>query len=86
MDGLFTLANKLFGVSVEPADGLAPVSTCSLSFMECYFCKILTKQLLFRSGTVMSNFTVSKILPIALLLIFTLIHIQDHLKSVEGLG
>ncbi|RLN08954.1 hypothetical protein C2845_PM11G21000 [Panicum miliaceum] len=63
MDGLFTLANKLFGVSVEPADGLAPVS-----------------------GTVMSNFTVSKTLPIALLLISTLIHIQDHLKSVEGLG
>ncbi|KAL2531963.1 putative cytosolic oligopeptidase A [Abeliophyllum distichum] len=25
MDGLFSLANKLFGVNVEPADGLAPV-------------------------------------------------------------
>ncbi|EPS59874.1 hypothetical protein M569_14931, partial [Genlisea aurea] len=25
MDGLFSLANKLFGVSVEPADGIAPV-------------------------------------------------------------
>lgn len=25
MDGLFSLANKLFGINVEPADGLAPV-------------------------------------------------------------
>jgi len=32
MDGLFTLAHKLFGVTVEPADGLAPVSTGSLFF------------------------------------------------------
>jgi hypothetical protein len=27
MDGLFSLANKLFGINVEPADGLAPVSS-----------------------------------------------------------
>ncbi|XP_022879824.1 probable cytosolic oligopeptidase A isoform X2 [Olea europaea var. sylvestris] len=25
MDGLFSLANKLFGINIEPADGLAPV-------------------------------------------------------------
>lgn len=25
MDGLFNLANMLFGINVEPADGLAPV-------------------------------------------------------------
>jgi oligopeptidase A len=31
MDGLFALANKLFGVTIESADGLAPVSTCSLN-------------------------------------------------------
>ncbi|KAL6633250.1 hypothetical protein ACP70R_025921 [Stipagrostis hirtigluma subsp. patula] len=32
MDGLFTLANKLFGVSVEPADGLAPVWHSDVKF------------------------------------------------------
>ncbi|KAG8073029.1 hypothetical protein GUJ93_ZPchr0006g45491 [Zizania palustris] len=32
MDGLFSLANKLFGVSVEPADGLAPVWNSDVKF------------------------------------------------------
>ncbi|KAF8779328.1 hypothetical protein HU200_002761 [Digitaria exilis] len=32
MDGLFTLANKLFGVTVEPADGLAPVWHSDVKF------------------------------------------------------
>jgi oligopeptidase A len=32
MDGLFSLANRLFGVSVEPADGLAPVWNSDVKF------------------------------------------------------
>ncbi|CAD6248807.1 unnamed protein product [Miscanthus lutarioriparius] len=32
MDGLFTLAHKLFGVTVEPADGLAPVWHSDVKF------------------------------------------------------
>ncbi|PNT69733.1 hypothetical protein BRADI_3g60550v3 [Brachypodium distachyon] len=32
MDGLFSLANKLFGISVEPADGLAPVWNSDVKF------------------------------------------------------
>ncbi|XP_006648170.2 probable cytosolic oligopeptidase A [Oryza brachyantha] len=32
MDGLFSLANKLFGVSVESADGLAPVWNSDVKF------------------------------------------------------
>jgi len=26
MDGLFKLANSLFGIEIEPADGVAPVN------------------------------------------------------------
>ncbi|PHU27251.1 putative cytosolic oligopeptidase A [Capsicum chinense] len=32
MDGLFNLVNMLFGINVEPADGLAPVTLSSLAF------------------------------------------------------
>ncbi|KAL8472742.1 hypothetical protein ACS0TY_029826 [Phlomoides rotata] len=32
MDGLFSLANKLFGINVEPADGLAPVWISDVRF------------------------------------------------------
>uniref|UniRef100_A0A0D9VN10 oligopeptidase A n=1 Tax=Leersia perrieri TaxID=77586 RepID=A0A0D9VN10_9ORYZ len=32
MDGLFSLAHKLFGVTVEPADGLAPVWNSDVQF------------------------------------------------------
>ncbi|XP_051209535.1 probable cytosolic oligopeptidase A [Lolium perenne] len=32
MDGLFSLANKLFGINVEPADGLAPVWNSDVKF------------------------------------------------------
>ncbi|KAH6805367.1 Enolase [Perilla frutescens var. frutescens] len=32
MDGLFCLANKLFGINVEPADGLAPVWISDVQF------------------------------------------------------
>ncbi|KAL8044715.1 hypothetical protein ABFX02_08G063600 [Erythranthe guttata] len=32
MDGLFSLAHKLFGISVEPADGLAPVWMSDVKF------------------------------------------------------
>ncbi|KAK1603516.1 hypothetical protein QYE76_017820 [Lolium multiflorum] len=32
MDGLFSLANKLFGIKVEPADGLAPVWNSDVKF------------------------------------------------------
>ncbi|KAI3451847.1 hypothetical protein Pfo_008512 [Paulownia fortunei] len=32
MDGLFTLANKLFGINIEPADGLAPVWISDVRF------------------------------------------------------
>ena len=34
MDGLFSLAKKLFGIDIEPADGLAPVR---LSFIVIVF-------------------------------------------------
>lgn len=36
MDGLFSLANMLFGVDIEPADGLAPVT-----FQLLHFCFIV---------------------------------------------
>ncbi|KAL0350299.1 UNVERIFIED_CONTAM: Organellar oligopeptidase A, chloroplastic/mitochondrial [Sesamum radiatum] len=32
MDGLFSLANKLFGINIEPADGLAPVWNSDVRF------------------------------------------------------
>lgn len=49
MDGLFSLANRLFGVSVEPADGLAPVSSCFLFFSKLYVnvLQLLTTELPF---------------------------------------
>lgn len=37
MDGLFNLAKMLFGIDIEPADGLAPVinTKISLSYYSC---------------------------------------------------
>jgi hypothetical protein len=87
MDGLFSLANKLFGINVEPADGLAPVSSIHSILLTQVKCSAnVTSDYLFRFGIAMSNFIVSRILPIVLLLTFTSIHIQDHLKNVVGLG
>lgn len=37
MDGLFSLANKLFGINVEPADGLAPVRYFLLEDTFCIY-------------------------------------------------
>ena len=36
MDGLFSLANTLFGIEIEAADGLAPVYFSTFSFMICF--------------------------------------------------
>lgn len=33
MDGLFTLVKMLFGIEIEPSDGLAPVFSIALSML-----------------------------------------------------
>lgn len=44
MDGLFSLAKTLFGIDIEPADGLAPVNLKILSVAFIYrSCDILFK-------------------------------------------
>lgn len=41
MDGLFNLAKMLFGIEIEPADGLAPVVNINLSlFNHSFFLNI----------------------------------------------
>lgn len=71
MDGLFSLAKRLFGIDIEAADGLAPVISiyichvvCLLTDMTIDFnsCPVYSCLICNRFGTMMSDSTVSKTL------------------------
>lgn len=92
MDGLFSLAKMLFDINVEPADGEAPVVSMKrhhlshllvnvrVNFNGCHFL------LLFRFGTKMSDFFVSKIHQETQLHTSILILTLGLLKNVVGHG
>lgn len=91
MDGLFSLANKIFGIVIEPADGLAPVySFPYFGYILVHLMIISTLDIstyvIFRFGTMMLNSIVSKILLGILLHIFTSIPILVHLRKGEVHG
>lgn len=62
MDGLFNLANKLFDISIEPADGLAPVRSPSRFTAVMQTIVLATSWYMFlcfsRCGIMTSDFTV----------------------------
>lgn len=93
MDGLFNLAKTLFGIDIEPADGLAPVINihkfflCFLAVTENFYSHPAYVCLLFnRFGTMMSDSIVSKILQVVQLHTSILIHIPVHPKKREVRG
>jgi hypothetical protein len=90
MDGLFNLAKTLFGIDIEPADGLAPVIYIIHLILLCFFCLWWSLFILFsvnnyllfnRFGIMMLNSTVSKIPWAIRLHTSTLIHIHVHLRN-----
>lgn len=84
MDGLFNLAKTLFGIEIEPADGLAPVIKCECSLFLVLVTTILnflTQIFLFRFGIKMLDSSKLKILWEDLLHTSTLIHIVVLLKK-----
>lgn len=90
MDGLFALANKLFDINIEAADGFALVRTFLYCIPEIQSIVLsYIGEISFvvpRFGTVMLDFMLSKIPQTIPLPTFTLILIHGLLKSVGELG